>query len=377
MVDEAMKSKVLCSEKDAAILFRETYLPGFDCALSTLRNTLAFYGYRFSNAMVLGLSGSFCFLYRDRIADNIPYFLLTGISHNSIESLPTSLNSYLYKDKKASNADMEAFFDGYFNRGLPVHIAVNRPRLLSFIHKKPIGLIEQALDIGYHYITVVQRNKEKGSYTIFETDDSHPYDISETELRDVWYYDCGPKKRVVVEDLACDGKWYAFFPPKNISILLPELMRFSLLKVVNNFLYPYSDDTGLVGLETLRTKALGWSDRDPMELCTTILLMKAMEFNLTGGGFGRKLIGRYLREVSECLADSRLTEIARMFGATAKQWETFVNALFGAVSFDFDRGSFNSDRAAVSALVKRAIGPLIDAERQQMEALRNWTKDIR
>jgi hypothetical protein len=359
---------------DPAHRYRGAYMPGFDCALSTLRNTLAFYGYPFSNAMVLGLSGSFCFVYRDAISPQVPYFLLAGIAHNSVESLPPSLGSYLYKDKLSPRASLGAFFDAYLERDLPVHVAVSRPRLQSAIHGREITPIEHALDLGYHYITVVGRDARAGTYTVFETDDPRPHQISESDLWEAWYLDTPRARRGVVADLSCDGKWYAFLRPQNAQALLPDLIRSSLARAVHNFFDPYSDDSGAAGLHAWRQAALRWSDRPARELCASVLLAKAMEFNLTGGGFARKLFGRYVREASDRLSDPRLTEVARLVAETAGLWRTFVDALLEAVSFDFERERFRPDLVGLTRLVRQSVDPLAAAELRQMEALRAWTR---
>ena len=362
---------------DPAHRYRGAYLPGFDCLLATVRNTLAYYGTPLSNAMVLGLSGSFCFVYRDPISPQVPYFLLTGIAHNSVESLVPSLGSYLYKDKLAPAADLGAFFDGYLERDLPVHVAVSRPVLQSAIHSRESAPVERVLDLGYHYITVVRRHAQSGTYTVFETDDARPHEISEDDLREAWFLDARSSRPQLVGDLACDGKWYAFLRPQGVDRLLPELIRPSLARVVHNFFDPYSDDTGAEGLHAWRNAALHWGDRPARELTASLLLAKAMEFNLTGGGFARKLFGRYLREASDRLGDARLAEVARLFAETAARWGKFVDALLGTLTFDFDQEIHRADLVGLTRLVRQNADSLAGAELLQMEALKSWTKGAR
>lgn len=360
--------------EDPVDQYRAAYLPGFDCALSTLRNTLAFYGYPFSNAMALGLSGSFCFLYRNAISALTPYFFLTGISHNSIEALPASLNSYLYKDKRLPGTDLGPFFDGYLERGLPVHVAVSRSYLQSVIHRRRIAPAERALELGYHYITVVRRNAEARTYTVFETDDARPYEIPEAQLRQAWYLDTPHPRPEVVGELACDGKWYAFLRPRAVEGLLPELIRTSLSRVVHNFFHPYSEDAGAAGLQAWREAAPRWSERTPRELSLSLLLAKVTEFNLTGGGFGRKLFGRYLREAAGQLADARLAEVARLFAETAERWRQLIDALVATLFVDLEEDLFRPDLLALTRLLRQNVEPLVAAERRQMECLGAWTK---
>ncbi|HYJ79548.1 MAG TPA: DUF4872 domain-containing protein, partial [Longimicrobiaceae bacterium] len=92
----------------------------------------------------------------------------------------------------------------------------------------------------------------------------------------------------------------------------------------------------------------------------------------TGGGFGRKLYGRFLSESAVIVGAPELKDVARRFADTAARWSQLVTELNAAVKCDWGKREFAVDRTKVRDAV-RGLSDLADRETAQMEALGRWS----
>ena len=169
--------------------FGRGYLPGFDCRLSTLRNTLAFYGHPYSNGMVLGLSGALCFSYADSARNRLPFHTVAGVSDQTLEGTAAALNLYMHRGRHDPDHGGTALFREYLADGIPVNVAVYRPTLKRAQFRGRPVRISDATAVGFHYVTVTEHHPATGEYTVFETDGAAPFRVTEDELMDAWFHD--------------------------------------------------------------------------------------------------------------------------------------------------------------------------------------------
>jgi hypothetical protein len=363
-----MEARVTPSDR-----FRRGYVPGFDCRLSTLRNTLAYHGHPFSNGMVLGLSGALCFSYADSARNRLPFHTVAGVSDQTLEGTAAALNLYMHRGRHDPAHAGPALFREYLAEGIPVNTAVYRPALKRAQFRGRPVRISDATAVGFHYVTLTEYDADAGEYTVFETDAAAPFRVTEDELMAAWFHDRDHHRPLRDPFQPCDGHWYALNAPKSVEALLPASIRHAAAKVVHGFFAPPVDRMGRPALQRLAADAAEWHTDawDEAALAQSIVFMKILEHWLTGGGFGRKLYGRFLSESATVADAPELKGVARQFAGTAAAWSALVTELNAAVKCDWSTRVFTADRAKLRDAA-RALPTLVDLETAQMEALGKW-----
>lgn len=354
--------------------FRRGYVPGYDCRLSTLRNTLAFHGHPLSNGMVLGLSGALCFSYADPERNRLPFATVAGVSDQTLEGTSAALNLYLHRGRHDPDHPGAPLFRDYLASGVPVNVAVYRPALKRAQFRGRKVAISDATAVGFHYVTLTEHHPETGEYTVFETDNAAPFRVTDDELAEAWFWDRAHFRPVRDPYQPCDGLWYALHAPASVDGLLPASIRHAAARVAHGFFYPQAKGMGEPGLHRFAADAAGWGmgDEDPNALAQGIAFLRILEHWLTGGGFGRRLYGRFLSEASGMLGDARLRELARRFGDTAARWTALVQGLAASAKSDWAAREFSVDTAAVRGLVATHVPAIVEMEMAQMHALAEW-----
>lgn len=354
---------------DAVARFARNYMPGFDCRLATFRNTLAFHGHALSNGMVLGLSGTLCFVYSDGVADRLRRPTLAGLSDQGLEGLATALGCYLYRGKLDVGDDFEAAVGAYLADDLPLSVALYRPGLRARMSGQTLPP-RAATDVGFHYVTLTAHDARAHTFTLFETDSSRPFTLPCAELHALWFRDrLDPRPRR--DPLQpCDGYWYTFRAPRQIRPLLAAGARQALRRVAHHFHDGYSERVGARALERFSADVRTWPERwEPGgDIDGALLLLRVLEGPLTGGGFGRKLYACFLAEAAELLGAPALRTLGAQFRGTADGWKAFVAELGAARRRDTPDGV----RAGLREAVLRHADALIERERRQMDALAAW-----
>ncbi len=157
--------------------------------------------------------------------------------------------------------------------------------------------------------------------------------------------------------------------PARLDPMAPTAVRQAVQQVVGGFFAPPAEGMGAEGLESFREAAGRWhrDDVDPASLSGSIRVLRLLEYHLSGGGFGRRLYGRFLAEVSIATNDWSLRSIAREFAQSAEAWTAFVRDLQAAL------GSGSAlDRGAVRAAVARHLDAVAALENAQMRSLERW-----
>lgn len=352
--------------------FRRGFVPGFDCRLATLRNGLAHRGHRLSNAMVLGLSGALCFCYADhRRNQRIPFITVAGLSDQTLEGLASSLNLYLQRGRHEGGG--AGVVEQLLAEGVPVNAAVYRPLIRSYQHRGAQLRLAEATTVGFHFVTLTEHDAADDTFTVFETDSATPFVVTRHELMEAWCYDARHRRPLRDPFQPCDGQWYTLQAPADLAPLLPTAVRHAANRVVHGFFHPSTEWMGISGLRSFREESARWHQEDEVMLGRSVSFMRILEFWLTGGGFGRKLYGRFLGEAAQPLGDPSLRELGRLFGETAGQWSAFVAALQGTVTAG-PGAKMAVDRPALAQVVAAHAGRLADREEEQMERLARWVR---
>lgn len=305
--------------------FKQRYLPGFDCRLSTFRNTLAVSDIVLSNSMIFGLSGTFMFCFNDNeYYSRLPYFVVTEVNDQSLENLTFNLNLYLFRGRMYNIIEAKKEISKLLSMGLPVNIAINRLLLQEIC-----GESTNQINMGHHYITVTEYNKEKDNFIVFETDKSEEIALTSEELNSIWFSDLVNKRDQIDPFQLCDGQWYT---AKSSFLSHDDLIKScysGIRKVLTNFFQsPIPEIMGKEALNNFANKISHLeSISDTNYAKTSIQILNAMESGMSGGGLGRKLFSYFLSEFSRLTNCNEVKDISLGYTELAGLWRNLVKTL--------------------------------------------------
>ncbi|WP_326983228.1 DUF4872 domain-containing protein [Chryseobacterium sp. MYb264] len=354
-------------------LYKQNYLPGFDCRMATFRNNLAYYGHYLSNGMMLGLSGCLSFIYSEPEQSRIPYYTILGITDQTLEGLSSVFDSYLsYEACPFDRDEVLLLLKKKLDQKILVNAAVNRPLLQ---HLRAGNFVEDfvfnSAYTGFHFVTITDISE--GMITFFETDYSKPLQYDVDTFMHLWFYDTIHKRKLHDSSQACNGRYYTIDPPKFSPHHNKHALLFLIEKVTNNFFAEgMRYRNGLQALQAFFDGLKTWSSQmDKTCAVKSIFYMKILEMNLSGGGFGRRLYSSFLAEVAQIVEDENLPAIAGEFRETSKLWANFMNAIS---SDETIKSLMADDFEALRAITETYSANIIAAEIKQFTLLNNWIK---
>src|SRR6266404_3441231 len=169
--------------------YAQGYLSGFDCRMTTFRNNLAFYGYKLSNGMILGLSGCLSFIYATPQENRIPYYTILGVTDQTLEGLASVFGTYMTRGEYTFQpASIKEFLVTNLKKNVLINAAINRP-LLNHIRqgKEMRDFVVHPTNVGFHFVTITDVEDE--TITFFETDYAHPLKCDIETFAHLWFYD--------------------------------------------------------------------------------------------------------------------------------------------------------------------------------------------
>lgn len=341
-------------------MLTERYRPhhhrGQDCRVTCCRNLLDFYGRRYSYGDIQGLGSSFFFTYRTQWAERdrllmadggIPplFWPVSGQRMDVLETIAYVFNATLVSAESQSSDDAHAAIERYVANGVPVMVAVSRDvvhRHLGVTPEFPDYLGD--LTFGGHWMVVTGLDPVARIATVYETDIAEPLRLPYEVLREARTHgddqpNCFMKSR---------NRWAALIPPAQMPPL-PHMMRTALMRTAQLMRHPVGDgvdDMGLRGLARFAAEFPRWYEdgrATPAHLRATLHMMWLNSERLSGGSFGRKNFGMFLRRAAGALQKPALGEAATHYAQAAQDW----NGLLGEIAPVLESGgpaSFDNDR---------------------------------
>lgn len=352
--------------------YRQNYLPGFDCRMTTFRNNLAFYGYVLSNGMTLGLSGCLSFIYAAPAANRIPFYTIVGITDQTLEGLSVVFDTYLTRGECVLEPEgITDFLENNLRNNILINAAINRP-LLNHIRQGGTysDFVVQPTNVGFHFITIT--GFEADIVTFFETDDARPLEVDLETFLHLWFFDSIHGRSVFDANQSCNGKYYTIMHPGIAAQTNKHALIFSMDKVAGSyFAVTKNYSHGINGLKEFFCSMQSWDAgmTDKGCLINSLFFMKILELNLSGGGFGRRLYSSFLAESAALLHDNSLKSVAMEFRKTAKLWSYFINEICADAIIS---GIMENDFSGLKSLVSRYAGDIVNAENSQFENLKEW-----
>lgn len=351
--------------------YKENYLPGFDCRMTTFRNNLAFYGYSLSNGMILGLSGCLTLIYATPEHSRIPYYSLVGITDQTLEGLSSVFDTYITRGECLFEpSHISHLITSNLKNDRVLNVAINRPLLHHFRQGGGIAdFIIEPTNIGFHYLAVTAFDGR--TITFFETDVAHPITCNIDEFTTLWFFDVVCGRAVFDADQRCNGKYYTLEAPGLQAHKSRNVLLYCLDKVCTSYEAvnkPYHH--GVPGIHRFFKDMELWNaDMDISCLVNSLFFMRILEANLSGGGFGRRLYSSFLAESADVFDDERLRSVARNFRASAKLWAGLIGQLCATENIAAIKAkNFKPLQSAVGQYAQ----VIVDAEITQFAHLREW-----
>ncbi len=353
--------------------YRLKYISGFDCRMTTFRNTLATcYEYDVSNGMMVGLSGCLTMVYGEPNQSRIPFYTLAGLTDQSLEGLSTVFGVYLTRGKfQKDDPDILSAIKKYLERGIVVNVALNRPLLVHVLSGGDINEFTWGLsNVGFHYVSIT--SIEDGNIIFFETDRPKPIAMDFQTFKLLWFCDEIFRRSSKDPMQLCNGSFYTIENP-TIEAHKNELsIRFAIEKVIKGFLNNNDHTTyGIVAIRKFYEGLSSWASHHTKDqLLNSLELIYVLERFLSGGGFGRRLYSSFLSEAATQLEDQDLKSIACDFRETSDMWSKFVRKLCG----DETKNSLlNNDFEQLRSVLNQNIDSIISAEESQFKSLSTWS----
>jgi hypothetical protein len=349
---------------DLTARFARQYLPGTDCRLACVRNALACDGLALSPPAVLGLSGALCFVFADAATNRFPFDTVAGISDQTVGGVAAALGAYLSAGTHPADEPFAGSpADGALAAGRPVHVAVHRASLRRAQGRSAMPQD----DVGAHFVTLTAYDAEADVYTVFETDDRIPFAVPGDALRAAWHHDRSARRPFRDPTLPCDGTWFALALPPGAHRLWSTAVPHALHRVVHGFFSPPVSTMGEPALPRFADRLGAWPDelgaREDAVL-RNVRLLQVTVGPLSGGGLGRRLYARFLRQVAAEWRSPALAAAASAFDASAAAWQRLAaDALLAVVGHAAGRS------AALAAVLDAQVPALVDLERAQFERL--------
>ncbi len=349
---------------DLTARFARRYLPGTDCRLACVRNTLAGDGLELTPAAVLGLSGALCFVFADAATNRFPFDTVAGISDQTVTGVAAALGAYLSAGTHGADAPFVGSpAHGALVAGRPVHVAVHRA---SLRRARGQGAMPQD-DVGAHFVTLTAYDADADLFTVFETDDRAPFALSGDALRAAWHLDRRVRRPFRDPTLPCDGVWFALGLPSSADRLWTTAVPHALHRVAHGFFSPPVSTMGAPALHRFVDHVGAWPellDARADAVQRNVRLLNVTVGPLSGGGLGRRLYGRFLRQVAVEWGSPALAATATAFDATAAAWQRLAADALAAV------GLPASQRVgALTAVLVAQLPALVRHERDQFERL--------
>ncbi len=352
--------------------YQSKYLPGFDCRMTTFRNTLACtYGHRLSNGMIVGLSGCLTLVYGKPKTSRLPFYTLAGLSDQSLEGLSTVFGTYLtHSNFELDDEDLVKKIQEHLYKGNVVNVAINRPLLMHLTSGKDLSSYEyENSNVGFHYVSITEIDDHQ--VTFFETDRANPMRMDFDLFKRCWFFDDFYDRKYSDPFQKCNGQYYVLQGSCIKAHENENSLRFAIDKVVQSyFLENNGFSAGITALNEFFQGILEWEQNDDLELLLDSMeLIYILESFLSGGGFGRGLYSFFLAETSRVLNDTSLKNIAFDFKETSKLWTKFIREV---CDYDIKDAMREKDFGPFNSVTHKHAEKLIRAETEQFRKLEDW-----
>jgi hypothetical protein len=286
------------------------HMPGYNCQLSSLRKTLAYYGWDYSEEMLLGLTSALGMMYWEMKFMPVPFVgALNAKELDIFERCAKRLGGQMVARRSASPPKAHQELKEMLKAGKPAITFVDMAFLPYFFRDDAKIPFDEA-HFGGHTVVVYGIDEKDG--TVFISDRfAQPVEcpLNYFQMARASLYQPFPPKHKIAE-LKLPEK------AKPLKEVLPAAIREDLEFMTN----PPISNFGLKGYLKFKAMFATWYRRFDAEkfllaLTSTFIYM---ETGGSGGAWVRCMYSRFLREAAEVLKATTLIEAANTFDEEIK-----------------------------------------------------------
>jgi hypothetical protein len=280
-------------------------MSGYNCQLSSLRKTLAYYHWEYSEEMLLGLASALGMLYWEMKFMPTPFIgALNAKELEIFERSVTRLGGQLFPHQTTSPLKGHQDLKAMLKAGEPAITFVDMAFMPYFFREDAQIPFEEA-HFGGHTVVVYGLDEKNGIVSISDRLDK-PLSVPLKYLqmaRASGYQPFPPRHKLV--ELKIPAK------PKPLREVLPRAIKDNLEWMMN----PPISNFGLKGYLKFKQQLPTWykrfdADKFLLALSNTFIYM---ETGGSGGAWVRCMYSRFLREAAEALNKPMLNEASSIF----------------------------------------------------------------
>jgi hypothetical protein len=286
------------------------HMPGYNCQLSSLRKTLAYHGWEYSEEMLLGLASALGMLYWEMKFMPTPFIgALNAKELEIFERSVSKLGGQLVAHQTTSPLKGHQELKAMLNAGEPAITFVDMAFMPYFFREDAEIPFEEA-HFGGHTVVVYGLDEKNGLASISDRLD-RPLSVPLKYLqmaRASGYQPFPPRHKLV--ELKLPTK------PKSLKEALPKAIKENLEWMMN----PRISNFGLKGYLKFKQQFPTWykrfsADKFLLALSSTFIYM---ETGGSGGAWVRCMYSRFMREAAEALNKPMLNEASSIFDEEIK-----------------------------------------------------------
>jgi hypothetical protein len=286
------------------------HMPGYNCQLSSLRKTLAYHGWDYSEEMLLGLASALGMLYWEMKLMPVPFIGALNAKETEIfERATTRLGGQVVTHQTSSPAKAHETLKDMLKAGKPAITFLDMAFMPYFFREDADIPFEEA-HFGGHTVVVYGLDEKNGIVYISDRlDKPLRVPLKYFQMARASLYQPFPPRHKLVE-LKLPAK------PKPLKEVLPEAIKANLEWMTN----PPISNFGLKGYLKFKQQFPSWykrfnADKFLLALSSTFIYM---ETGGSGGAWVRCMYSRFIREAAEALNKPLLNEAANTFDEEIK-----------------------------------------------------------
>ncbi|HAU86660.1 MAG TPA: hypothetical protein DCW90_14580 [Lachnospiraceae bacterium] len=335
---------------------------GNNCRAVALSTVLSYYGYPFSEAFCFGVGEAFDFSSSDiHFGLNRNYKCFSGNNENDIYTLAGHLKLAIDVSQPKTKTETRKLIESYIKNDEPVIVRVAINKYMKYLSDSMTNNMEQMQSVfriingsAGNHVTVIS-NTGKDKVLLHEPNIMEPVIISWDCLLDAM----NPKDVVVRHP---GNTIFHLRPTLSYCAIQKHLSRIisnSIYNTMFRYLYGESDYFGIKQVENFQNFFFKETNQDTYS--KNAVLFRFFCDIVSGGGFYRRLYGRFLKEANEqYIHDSEIGKLYSKYYKLSKKWST--------VSKEIVQNT-NVDAAGASKLYETTLVDIAKTERELAERL--------
>ncbi|MEY9975862.1 DUF4872 domain-containing protein [Lysinibacillus sp. RC79] len=318
----------------------------YTSSAGNIRDLMEYEGYKFTEAMLFGLSKGLSFEYvlPEETKKAVDFAMISGDTHNQFEEIASSLRihyaSWVPRDSDTGWEHIKELLKEGKPVFLEVILSVYFKYLDSYVpnvntsHKGTNNFVStgdrmfsrlQTL-AGTHITILIGIDEQENCAYLIENN----LPIIQKVPLDILKSACNPLTEVTKHPR---NRYSVYYLPTRFPSI-KEVTQNAIYSNMHSFLYTRRKFYGINAIERLAKQMPNWLELMPHEqVSITMGMMLYVSENASDGGFYRSLYAEFLSEAADILGEYRLKEISEDYNNLGLMWRNINKMLANGVGF--------------------------------------------